>query len=351
MLCSNCSFKVAQKRCEACADVFCADCASFHSRTKRRFRGHKTFTDLGADDKAASRRASICSNCDSAVAKFLCIDCQRSGGGDGAYFCLGCSVFHHRVKLYMNHSLEPLQSWNAESRSSKQSTVTPEMTIEEESGDDDDDDGGGGGAGLSMLFEGLSAWVKRWEARLEKLTTGMTSRAILQDKQGAAVLIALCICGHLLLKTLLGRHVSIVVAVGGIVGLRWMQQTQRKQSGNGALAASAAITAATVVDIKRSKALDDAAAAVFSSSTSSSSAAGGGVRRATSAAAAAAAAAAGPPLRSLSAAAAALETAESSGEFHDEFWYADKNNGPSRRPMRVQVKDRKPPKFNANSDT
>jgi hypothetical protein len=187
-----------------------------------------------------------------------------------------------------------------------------DMTIEDEEDDEEE----------VSIFSTILAQVLKLMSRLEKIVIGRSKGAILQDKQGTIILTLICLGGYLLIKRFLGRHVSMIVAVGGVVGLRWFQR--RKTDGEGG--------ANSVVEIKGNTALDEAAAAVY--------------RRYNSAPEA------NPkPIRSIGAAAAALDEAESNGQFADEFWHvANASRKRPSRPMRVQVKDRKG-NFNANSDT
>jgi hypothetical protein len=266
-------------------------------------------------------KATLCGNCDTSVTKFHCLDCKRSG--DSYTFCLGCSIIHGKVKSSIHHSLEPVQDLDtvlkktdrkkkAASAGRSVSFVDGgDLTIEDEEDDEED----------VSFFSTILSQVLKLMSRLEKIVIGRSTGAILQDKQGTIILTLICLGGYLLIKRFLGRHVSMIVAVGGVVGLRWFQrrETDGERGAN------------RFVEIKGNATLDEATAAVY--------------RRYNSAPEAT------RPMRSIGAAAAALDEAESNGQFADEFWHvANASRKRPSRPMRVQVKDRKG-NFNANSDT
>jgi len=309
-LCGNCEYKTAQKRCNECSELFCIDCASFHSKVKQ-FRTHKSFSDYTPPAPAA---AILCSNCDAGPGKFECSDCKRCG--NPFYFCLGCSVIHSKLKVFQNHALLPLHDLKSFVKLTGSAGVgdggaaknVPMEVIEE-------DEGGGG----RMLYAQLQAWF----SRLERVMSG-SNAAVLQDKQGFSALAVLCVVGYLFLR-LLGKNVSIVVAFGGLIGLRWFQQ--RKQD--------------TTREIKKNLILEEAASAVYSPAESA--------RGSSSSSSSSSSSKTMPP--SLGAAAAALDATDQAGQFADEFWHASNvSRRRQPRPMRVQLKDRKA-HFDASSDT
>lgn len=319
-LCSNCEFRSATKRCEECTELFCFECSSFHSKVKQ-FRTHINFTDYS---EKQNKLASLCCNCDTAVAKFQCVDCRRQGL-DSTLYCLGCSIIHPKVKPFFHHSMESflgpsgnkINSSNTNRRNKKScSTVSfasteQDMTIEEDQ--------------VDVPPNSVLAWASSCVDKLEMLLVPKNGSVILEDKRSVFLVAGVCLGGYLLLKRLLGRQVSVVIAIGCMIGLRWFQKRTNK-----------------VQDLDQSRLFDQAAldATRPSKTTASDGGRGGpgpsGVPTTT--------------LRSLAAATASISASDL--QFQDEFWHT--SNMTKKKPipaMRVRLKDGGAAPFNPASDT
>jgi len=283
-LCSNCEFRAAAKRCigDGCEGaLFCSECSSFHAKVKQ-FKEHK-FQEY--NPPAASVKVLHCCNCDTAVAKLRCIDCIDS------VFCNPCSIIHPKVKQYRNHRVESLPE--AERKVVKFAGEIGEIeeTIE------------------SAKVEEPLAVVTWAHKAIGTIVSAMSGSTILDDRRRLIVAGFVCLGVYLLLKHLFGRHVSVIVAVGCIVGLRWFQRKQQHEQ-----------QAGTARIISQAKQFDPSPAA----------------------------------FRSLSAAAAAVDAQPGmAAQFMQEFWHARsatrRNN---KAPMRVQLKSGgAKSSFNASSDT
>lgn len=56
--------------------------------------------------EAIQRKPTICSNCDSSDAKFICRECDPTC----CYLCVGCSVIHPKIKAFRGHQVVSIQS-------------------------------------------------------------------------------------------------------------------------------------------------------------------------------------------------------------------------------------------------
>ena len=81
LICKNCDFNFALKKCNQClndeSSIFCLDCSVLHSKLKC-FRGH-TYTEI------VVQKTRICSNCECLDATFRCNNCLEPEN----YFCHG----------------------------------------------------------------------------------------------------------------------------------------------------------------------------------------------------------------------------------------------------------------------
>eukprot|EP01031_Cornospumella_fuschlensis_P033952 gene33952-41088_t len=108
--CCRCRGGKAQWRCLECdsnSSLFCSDCHIEHSRSLGGFqKGHKLIK--------ISKSIPQCKNCGEAESKFLCRDCGLEDG----FFCLGCSVFHSKVKQFKGHVVAPISNGSSKQRPS-----------------------------------------------------------------------------------------------------------------------------------------------------------------------------------------------------------------------------------------
>lgn len=256
------------------------------------------------------RRPNYCSNCDHALAKFKCRDCF--GKNAPCFFCLGCSVIHPKVKPHIGHNnLEAILEWKGRGGDGSGGVVA-EMTVEEDdnrAGDPGDGDGVVGA--LNLAYEWMKGSASHSIATLLKLLH-VDRASILQDKrQFILVAVTFLIC-YLLIKRLFGRHVSVVVAAGCMVGLRWFQKSSAK----------------SVPAVALSQTLQNSVEALAQPGANDGKKSS---------------------LRSLSIAAA---EAESLVGAEDEFWYNAAKNKKAQPKMRILVKDNnQKAMFNPSTDT
>ena len=288
-LCSNCKFRAAAKLCigDGCARaLFCSECSSFHANVKP-FRGHK-FQDYRPP--SPSSKVLHCCNCDTAIAKLRCLDCIDS------VFCNPCSIIHPKVKQYRNHRVESLPE--AERRVVKFAGEIGEIEELQESAKEEEEP------------LAVAAWAyKVIGAIVSALAPDKSGSTIMDNRRRLVVAGFVCLGVYLLLKHLFGRHVSVIVAVGCIVGLRWFQRKQQYEQ-----------QAGTARIISQAKKFDPSPAA----------------------------------FRSLSAAAAAVDAQPGmAAQFMQEFWHArSATRRANKPPMRVQLKNGGgKASFNASSDT
>lgn len=102
VVCENCDEFQAKWTCNDCSPAIklCDSCRDLHVKFKA-FKSHSNFCEL------CEKRASIaCSNCEKAPAKFYCEACTDESE---RYFCLGCSLFHNKIKAFRSHSVLPME--------------------------------------------------------------------------------------------------------------------------------------------------------------------------------------------------------------------------------------------------
>lgn len=97
VLCSNCEFAFATAECDTCKNasqnsLFCDTCRSLHCEIEENRR--HVFSEI-------VQRSSSCSNCEFSASKFYCLDCPVRDQN----YCLGCSIFHPKVKATRNHRI------------------------------------------------------------------------------------------------------------------------------------------------------------------------------------------------------------------------------------------------------
>ena len=110
LLCSNCENAIATFKCNSCADddaPLCSDCTALHSKIKA-FKHHRF--------SIVAKESFSCSNCESAVAKFICRSCPATASD--RYLCLGCSVIHPKVKAFRDHVIVIMEAKEARQDSS-----------------------------------------------------------------------------------------------------------------------------------------------------------------------------------------------------------------------------------------
>ena len=107
-VCENCENSVATLFCKDCSlrgqldkkdqtySFFCVDCSDLHKKL-RQFREHQ-FRDILTPFLQMNRN---CSNCEKSICKFFCKNCEE----EDRYLCLGCSLFHSKIKSYRDHTI------------------------------------------------------------------------------------------------------------------------------------------------------------------------------------------------------------------------------------------------------
>lgn len=111
VLCDNCEQETAIWKCRSCVtqNMYCESCRDLHQKIKA-FRTHTQYEKIIEEPLE-----TVCSNCENGPAKFVCQQCLDK---NERYFCLGCSLFHNKIKAFRNHSLNSLSNldYSANSR-------------------------------------------------------------------------------------------------------------------------------------------------------------------------------------------------------------------------------------------
>ena len=100
MLCENCESRSPNWKCIDCIQIICGECKGLHSKIKA-FRDHN-FEKY----EEPQEEVRICCNCEEVEAKFQCNTCLLSD----QFYCLGCSLFHTKIKGNRHHILMPTQT-------------------------------------------------------------------------------------------------------------------------------------------------------------------------------------------------------------------------------------------------
>lgn len=126
--CCNCEDKEAIWACKKCPTsdfLLCEECRELHAKIKL-FRGH-SFEKLIVKQTLPE---IICKNCEATKAKYICLQCKE----EDRYLCVGCSVFHSKVKAFRGHT--SLAIYGSVADDSKEKYLDFHLTGEESTSSD-----------------------------------------------------------------------------------------------------------------------------------------------------------------------------------------------------------------------
>lgn len=197
IVCDNCEEQSAKWQCQSCANQnqFCDGCKDLHTKVKA-FRSHTIFNEI-----VEKHRSVICSNCEKTMAKFMCLQCRDE---NERYFCLGCSLFHNKIKAFRNHSLTSINNDANGTFSSNRNNV---------------------------FFEFLGPLIDEVKTHMERLTVFVQDLMDGKANISFALKVALTLIGvfvFLLCKYLFGSS-SLVVNMGAVAGIYFYLQKRKEQ--------------------------------------------------------------------------------------------------------------------------
>jgi hypothetical protein len=94
IVCIECEFASAIIECETCTGInknyfFCKECSRLHNKR----------CDNTHIFKKLIQHKILCSNCETNISKFFCLDCPLIDQN----LCFDCSIYHPKVKATRNH--------------------------------------------------------------------------------------------------------------------------------------------------------------------------------------------------------------------------------------------------------
>lgn len=198
VICDNCEQEAAKWCCQACQSQnnYCDKCRKLHSKLKA-FRTHIHFLEVSKEVCPVS-----CGNCEKAVAKFECQQCMSESE---RFFCLGCSLFHNKIKAFRHHTLKPFEVFDGDpNHHNKKSGWIARI--------------------LEPITDELSPHIDRLGTLIQDLIDGKTDASI----EMKIIITVSAVAVFLLCKYLFGSS-SMVVNMGAVGGIYYYLQKRKEQ--------------------------------------------------------------------------------------------------------------------------